>query len=214
MPSIGAEAQRFEIQRVDAMWAETGGRTGSVGLGFPLWKMELDLGVMSQADGDAWRAFVRSLHGAARQFYARDLLRGYPKAYPGGFGGLLRAGGGAFPADGAPTTWSVNGSRDVLTLNGMPANFPIAVGDHAGFVWGGTRRAIAASLESVVGSAGGVAVFTIEPPLPVAVPGDATVKLASADVLMRVVPRDTAIGSEDTVNTRGGRVVAIQDLRA
>lgn len=217
MPSRGAVAQRFEIFRVDYATPETGGRVQSVTAGFPLWRMTLELGEMGPADGDAWSAFVASLRGVGRTFLARDLVHAFPRAYPRGFTGVNRAGGGAFGPLGAATSWSVNGTRDVLTLGGLPANLPIVEGDMIGFAWvtaGVQRRTMARAVESVVASGAGAASVQIEPPLPTLVPGGATARLGQPEAVMRLVREETALGSEDAIGLHGGTIVGLQDLRA
>lgn len=211
MPSLGAETSLFEIARVDYQSPETGGRLGGITAGFPLWRLTLALGPMAQAEGDAWRAFVAALRGAQRTFLARDLLRPYPAAYRAGFAGLSRAGGGAF--DGTATSWSVSGTADALTLNGLPAGLTLAVGDLVSFSWSPSRRALVRVIAPATASGAGVAVAVIEPALPSLVPSGAVATLAQPDVVMRLIPGETAVGDEDTVSTRGGRIVAVQDLR-
>lgn len=214
MPAAGAERQKLDLRRVDYSTPETGGRMAGVTAGFPLWALRLTLGEMDDDDADAWRVFLASLRGSQRTFYARDLKRPYPAAYPGGFAGLDRAAGGAFPADGAATSWSLNGTRDVLTLSGLPADFALRPWDQVGFRWSTNRRALVRAVEPVTGSGAGVAAFAIEPPLPTLVPVDAVAYLASAEVVMRVVTDQTDLGDEDAAGTSGGTVTALQDLRA
>ena len=212
MPSEGAETQNFTLQRVDFGTADGAGRMASVTSGEPLWRLEINLGEMDADTADAWRAWLRSPRGAGKTFYARDLRRPYPKAYPAGFSGLNRHGGGGFPADGAPTSWSLNGTRDVLTLTGLPSTFAIKAGDLIGFVWSTTRRAMVAAIEDVTAS-GGVLAVTVEPPVPQAVSGSAAIKLAGVEAVMRLIPGEGGIGAESSVTTAGGQIVAIQDLR-
>jgi hypothetical protein len=214
MPTEGAASQKWKLSRDDFSWREAGGRSGGVGAGPPPMRMELSLGEMSLDAGNAWWGFKEWCRGAQRTFYAYDLLRPYPTAYPAGFTGMTRAGGGAFPANGAPSTWSVNTPRDVLTMTGMPAAFALAVGDWVGWVWSTTRRTASRVVEAGVADGSGNLVVTIEPPLPAYVPGGATMKLQQADMVMRLVPEETDLGEEDTVNLGGGKIVAEQDLRA
>lgn len=227
MPTAGVADQKLEPMRLDFMAPELGGHVGAVSGAFPLWQLDLTLGDMGQAEAAAWRAFLRSLRGSQRTFYARDLIREYPRAYPTGFGGLSRAGGGAFPASGAPTAWALNDDRDVLTLTGMPNGFQLSEDDLVGWSWGGDRRTMAAAVENVACGGSGVLVVTIDPPLPPFVPADAAVTLYRAEVVMRVVTGagdssgsgsgssggGSQVGADDGISTSGGRILAIQDLR-
>lgn len=213
MPTEGIDDIRFEPVRSDLLSPELGGRVGAVAVGFPLWRLELTLGDMDRADADAWRAFLRSLRGSARTFYGWDLLRPYPKAYPAGFDGLVRAGTATpLPSNGAPTSWSVNTARDVLTLNGMPADFFLGEGDLVGFAWDTDHRTVAAAVEDVTGTGAGVVEVAIEPALPTLVPSDATVTLYRPAAVMRIVTDDSRTAPEDSISTKGGRIVAVQNL--
>lgn len=216
MPTVGVDSQVLEPQRVDYLAPELGGHVGAVAAGFPLWRLELTLGEMDVDEARAWRAFLKSLKGASRLFYGRHLTRDYPRAYPAGFGGLNRAGGGAFPADGAPTSWSVDTAREVLTLNGLPAGFVLSEDDPIGWTWTTSsqpRRTMASAVEAATANGSGVMAVTIDPPLPSFVPGGAAIKLYRPDVIMRIVTDGTQIGPENSVAVAGGRVLAIQDLR-
>lgn len=225
MPSVGAMAQSFEPDRVDYLSPEAGGRLGAVSAGQPLWSMVVSLNNMVPDDADIWRAWVPLQRGAQRLFYGRDLDRPYPKAYRNGFAGLTRAGGGAF--DGSATSWSEamdseNNSR--VTLNGLPANFPLGLCDYIGFKWDDAayaagnkkRRALVRVVEAATGSAGGVVTVTSEPPIPLVVPVGAVAHLDNPLCLMRLVTQETKLGEQGLMATTiaGGRIVALQDLRA
>lgn len=212
MPTEGIADQDFKIARVDYASPEVGGRTGAVQAGFPRWRLTLSLGAMSREAGDAWRAFLDSLNGSARTFYACDVLRPYPAAYPGGLAGMTKAGGGAFPSDGKATSWSVNSTRDELTLGGLPAFFQFKVGDLVGFRWNTDRRTIVRVMASANASSGGAVTLAIRPGLPNLVPSNAEAYLASPTVVMRISTGETTIGPEDTISTAGGTIVAGQDL--
>lgn len=213
MPTEGAARQKWRTVDVGYGWREAGGRSGGVGEGtVSPWRMELALGEMSTAAGDAWWAFA-TWCGIRRTFYAHDILRPYPAAYPAGFAGLNRAGGGAFPADGAPSSWSVDASGEVLTLSGLPAAFVLGVGDWAGWVWDTDKRTAAKVVEGGTANGSGVLVVSIQPPLPAFVPSDAAMTLALCEMVLRLTP-ETDLGDEDTVSLGGGKIVAEQDLRA
>lgn len=204
MPTGGVARQTLEISRVDFQTPEVGGRMTSIGIGFPLWRLELELGSMGSADGDAWRAFVASLRGSSRSFYGRDLMRSYPKAHQGGIGGF----------SGDASSWSVNATRDVLTLNlpGAAAGLQLGLGDLVGFRWSTDKRTVARVVEAG-SAAGGALTCSIEPPLPSLVPGAAIGSVYGAEVVMRLITDQTTVGPESSLETQGGRIVAMQDLR-
>lgn len=214
---VGAVATiDFNIQRVDFRSPEQSGRIAGVQAGFPLWRLEISLQNSDPDEGDEWITFLDSLRAAQRTFIGRDLSRLYPKAYPKGFAGLTRAGGGAF--DGTATTWSVNTTGDVLTLHGLPAGFAIAKRDYVGFKYGSTSRALARFVEAGAADGSGDLSLTIEPPLPVigdaggVVPTDAVCHFDEPGCVMRLSPDETKSPQLDATQSIGGTVVGIQDL--
>lgn len=214
MPDAGPSEEAFEPERLDFLTPEAGGRLGAATAGFPVWRGEWTLGrAMTMENSEAWRAFAASLRGPQRLFYGRDYGRPLPLRYPGGFAGLTRAGGGAF--DGTASSWSVNGTRDVLTLNGLPAGFEISIGDYVMLRWTTSsepRRALVRAVEAAAASGAGVAPFSIEPPLPALVPGSAVADLDRPCCLMRLIPSETSIGAKDRRLKVTGRLAARQEL--
>jgi hypothetical protein len=185
---------------------------GAIALGWPVWEMEVTLANGFADEVDAWQAFLDTLEGPRRPFLARDLTRPWPAAYPNGFAGLTRAGGGAF--DGT-ADWQVSCDGRTLTLSRLPAAMQFRVRDYVGWRWsaqGTARRALARTTAPAVASAGGVVSLTIAPPLPAFVPRRATVTLDQPDCVMRLVP-GSRLGPRDTLHSAGGRITAIEDLR-
>lgn len=216
MPSGGVDSQAFRIDRVDRTSPTVQGRSGGITLGLPRWRMSLTLANTTADETEEWIAFVDSLRGSQRTFLAHDLSRPYPKAFPSGFDGLSRAGGGAF--DGSATSWSINTAGDVLTLSGLPANLPLNLRDSVGFRWttgGGARRALVRVVGPATASgAGTITGLSVEPPLPGLVPGGAVAFLDRPDCVMRLVPEETSLGEIDTLHSGGGTIVAVQELLA
>lgn len=221
----GIARVRFEIARVDYGAPEASGRQGGVQAGWPLWTARLEIDKSDPDSADLWQAFFDRMRGRIRRFYAIDPTRRFPKAYPFGFSGLTRAGS-PVAFTGPATSWSQSIDADgnaVLTLNGLPAGFPIAVRDCIGFRWdaagAGTgnmmRRTMARAVLPATASAGGVAQVTIEPPLNTAlVPSGAIAHLDSPAVVMQLVPENSELG---LIGAGGilasGSITAIQDLR-
>lgn len=216
LPATGAASEYFEPERVDYVSPEAGGRIGGVSAGFPLWRGVWTLGrTMSLQTSEEWRALVASLRGAQRTFYGGDYGRPLPLAYPNGFTGLTRAGGGAFA--GAASSWSVNGTRDVPVLNGMPAAFSLSLGDYIMWRWetgGEQRRSLHRSVEAATASGAGVLTVTVEPPLPTLIPGAAVADLLNPVCIMKAVPGETKIGAKDRNRKVDGQVVGLQELLA
>ncbi len=221
----GVARVRFDIERVDFASPEASGRQGGVQAGWPLWSAVFDI-ERSDADSvDLWAAFLSRLRGRQRQFFAGDPTRAFPKSAPGGFAGMNRAGGGAFP--GSALAWSQTIDADgnaLIGLTGLPALFAFAPRDFIGFKWdaagavAGTyeRRTLGRVVLAATASAGGAATVMIEPPLdPLVVPAGAIAHLDRPCCVMRQVPEKTDLGPVGTGSAGGaGTITAIQDLRA
>lgn len=214
----GVSVQSFEVMRVDYAAPEASGRMGGVQAGWPLWMAVYQIGPLADDLARLWRTTIRRLRGQQGLLLVRDFTRSFPKLYPSGFGGLNRAGGGAFPADGAATSWSVNTTRDQLTLNGLPASMQFRQDDQVGFRWttgGEARRALVSCVEDVTGNGSGVATFKIEPPLPLVADGvSAVAYLASPTILGRrlVQPGEAALGQQDPVGMASFTLTLLQEL--
>ena len=214
MPAQATTTEVFEPERVDYLSPETGGRLGGVQAGFPLWKGVWTFSkTITRQKSEEWRAFVASLRGSQRTFYAGDQARPLPLAYPNGFSGMTRAGGGAFA--GAASSWSVNGTRDVPTFNGMPASFQIGIGDLVMMRWatsGQERRTLHRAVEPATGSGAGVLTFTVEPPLPTLVPVGAVADFLNPVCIMKSVPGETRVGAKDRRLRVDGQLTGLQEL--
>lgn len=214
----------FDIQRVDYTAPEAGGRIGGVQAGFPLWLGTWTLDTLGPDESDAIRAFGDRMRGQTRLFLGRDLLRPYPNAYPSGFAGMVRAGGGAF--DGSATSWSETITADgdsQVELQGLPAAFEFNIGDYVGFHWVATETSVAGLtwnacvrlVEAATADGAGTVTVTSEPPIPSAVPLTATAYLNEPGCVMRLVTDQTklnAFGARRAM--QGGQIVGIQDIRA
>jgi hypothetical protein len=217
MPAAGAARQVFELKRVDYLSPEAGGRLGAMAGGVPLWYAKWTLGQGGQQRSEEWQAFVDSLDGPARLFIGEDLSRPYPLAYPNGFAGMVRAGGGAF--DGSAAAWSRHLGDDgqaLVALNGLPAGFKIARRDYLGFRWetgGVARRAMVRFVESVtVNEAGWIPQTAIRPAIPMAVPSNAVAHFDRPGCLMRLIPSETQMGEMDRRLAAAVTVAALQDI--
>lgn len=214
MPAGGVDSMAMRLRRADYLSPEVSGRVGGVAGGWPLWEMRVTLSNTDSDETDVWAAWIDAQRGPLRLFLGRDLSRPYPRDYPTGFAGLTRYGGGSFAA-GTATSWSVNGSRDVVTLNGLPPALSLRYRDGLAFQWttgGQVRRSFHRFVEPGLASGVGVLTRSIEPPMPTLVPGGATATLANPDCLMRLIPGEAEMGETDVLHTAGGRVAGIQVL--
>lgn len=214
MPPAGPRAQMFEPDRVDYASPETGGQVGAIAAGFPVWRAMWTLGRLGEARSDEWRAWVASQRGAGRLFLGRDYARTFPRAYPAGFAGLMRAGGGAF--NGAATSWGQSIDAEgtaTITLGGLPAALALAVGDYLGFKWGDGRRAMVRAVQPAVASGSGVLAVAVEPPVFAVVPAGATAHLDSPCCLMRLITDETRLeGIDRGLGITGGVIAGRQVL--
>ncbi len=217
-PETGQAQQTFELQRVDFLSPEAGGRIGAVSAGNPLWVAAWQLGKIGAVKSDLWRAWLLRMRGSQRSFLGRDIARPFPLAHMGGFGGMTRAGGGAF--DGAASAWSqaIDGDGSAqLTLSGLPSGLQGSVGDYVGFRWGvgDARRALVRLVLPATANAGGTATFIVEPPVPtLVVPANAIAHLDRPACVMKLLPGQSELGPIDRrLSVMSGKISAVQDLR-
>lgn len=213
MPASGVAQQRFEVDRVDYESPTTGGRTGNVTAGFPRWEAEYGVGRAGELNSDAWRAFLDRLHGGKNLFFGRDVNRPYPRAHAGGFDGMTRAGGGAF--DGSAGGWSLDGTRTVLSLTGLPAGLALNLADYGDFRWdtGGWKRSLHRFVTAAVANGSGALTVEVYPPVPTLVQGGTTFSLDRPCCLMKRRP-ETKVGSMDRRKSVEATLVARQELIA
>lgn len=223
MPEKGAAGQEFEPQRVDFAAPEAGGRLGGVQAGFPLWIATWSLGRMGLDAADEWRAWYLTMRGSQKSFFGRDMGRPYPKRHPEGFARMVKADGTPFLGSGSGWSQAIDAEGNaVLTLQGLPPGLILSLCDYAGFKWDAAgapagsygRRALARVVEGGMADATGSVSVKVEPAVPALVPPTAVVHLDRPACVMKLLP-DTKIGAIDrSLAVRGGKIVALQDLRA
>lgn len=224
MPSSGIALQSFEPEWVTYESPAAGGRLDAIAAGTPLWTAVWQTGRMGEARSDAIRAFKARLRGSTRTFLARDLARPFPAAFPGGFAALTRAAGGAF--NGAATAWSQTIGSDgeaTVRLYGLPASFPLSVGDYIGWKWDAAgspagsydRRALVRVVTPATGNGSGVIDVLVEPPLDtLVVPVGAIAHLDNPCCVMRLINSESKLGPVDRRKAiTNGTLTAVQDLR-
>jgi hypothetical protein len=211
IPSVGAMAQAFELERVDYLSPEGGGRIGGVSAGQPLWKMAVSLNNLKERDADLWRAWVLAQRGPQRHFLGFDIDRRMPIRHRDGRPFTKRA-----------ASWSESLNDDnlaLLTLNGLLPGTILSIGDYVGFRWdaagapAGTfrRRALVRVIAGGVGGAEGSITVAVEPSVPPVVPPNAEAHLDMPACLMRLT--EAKLGEQVIGYTAAGsRISAIQDL--
>lgn len=206
LPSMGPSGQSFELQRIDYMAPEANGVIGGVTAGFPLWKAEWDMGNISRIVSDQWRAVFTAARGMQRLFYGYDYARSLPINYIGGLPNGF---------SGAASSWSVSvdgAGSSLLTLNGLPSGLSLMPGDYVDFRWSTYSRALVRFLESATANGSGTLTGTIEPSLPVVVPGNAVAHLDNPCCLMRFTTESALGRIERRGAITGGRLVAVQAI--
>ena len=191
LPSTGAARQRFEIQRVDYLSPETGGRIGAQQAGFPVWVGDWNLGTVGPERADLWAAFVDACDGPMNVFLAGDVSRPMPLRHPS-FSRMRRPDDSPF--DGTATSWSVDATGRQLTLNGLPKNLQLSLRDYVGFIWetgGEPRRALVRVTQAARANSSGVIVPEVRMAVPSIVPETAVATLKDPTCLMRLMPGET-----------------------
>jgi len=220
----GVARVRFDIERIDYASPEASGRQGGVQAGWPLWLARYELDRSDPTSGDAWNAFVDRLRGRQRLFFGINPARLFPRAYPAGFTGMLRASGGAF--DGNALAWSQNIDADgnaAVGLTGLPIGLALSVGDLIGFKWDAAgaaagsfgRRTMARVVAPAVAGFSGAITVMAEPPVDtLVVPATAKAHLDRPCCVMRIIPEKTDLGATGAGGAMGGgTIIAAQDLR-
>ena len=204
LPAFYFGGGKIALKRVDLLSPTNGGLLTGVQIGQPVWAWEYDIVAMSDDQAVAWEAWIDGQKGQAEGFLARDLRRPYPKAYlgsgaPNFTGAALpatRHGGSAF--DGSATSYSLDGTRTALTLNGLPSTFAFKAGDWVGFKGGSgnLKRAMVRVMEDATAS-GGVVVLNVNPAVRAVIDGWSSVKahVDSPACTMKLMP-ETTIGGQ------------------
>lgn len=208
MISTRAMSQTFELERVDYLSPEAGGRLGAITAGFPRWLTTLTYNNMDFATAARLRAWLDIQRGAQRTFVAYDVDRQVPFWHQGG--------GRPYNATAAEWSQDIDGDGIArLSLGGLMTGQVVSVGDYVGQVWGASKLALVRACETVVADGSGDATFAIEPPVPTLVPGDAAINLKRASCLMRLDTANTKLAEQGLgYFGSGSKLSAGQDLVA
>lgn len=215
MPACMTVSQSFEIDRVDYMAPENRGLVGGVTAGWPLWSGRWSMAPQGPDQRDEVRAWISAQRGPQRLFVGRDMSRTRPRSLRNGTGGLMRAGvpGGpvAWDASGTAESWSVNSTRDVLTMYQFPAGVTLALGDYVGFLWSTDRAALVRVTEAGTAAVNGVITVSVEPTVPTIVPSNATAYVIDPYCLMKLTP-ETSFGDLDLLRFARPTIAGLQVL--
>jgi hypothetical protein len=148
----------FRLMQYVAVTPLRNGKMPATELGQAYWKGFFETRPLNRWEFGEFAACWDSMRGGVKTFKANDPMRPYPNAYRAGFGGLTRAGGGAF--DGTADVTALTAST--IALATLPAGFVVTAGDYVGLTEGsliGLYRII----EAVTANGSGVATVTVEP---------------------------------------------------
>lgn len=179
LPVVEAEVNLIRRQSIGAV----PDRDFSIDRGQPQWVGKWKTVPLTDAQVGQARSFFKTLRGAARNFLMYDPFRAYPLAYKCGWPiGMLRHDGSSW--DGTATLASIAdsaiGTRDVIGLSGLPADFIFTTDDYLSVLWGTDRYSLHSVLDAslIYADASGGATLWVEPELPDGITVGATVNLA------------------------------------
>jgi len=171
------KALTFRLSYDDAqLRSPTRGGQQVVNIAPPQWTMAYETPPLRQAAAEEWEAWVDSLAGGARLFKAVQPLKRFARAYPGGYGGLTRAIGGAF--DGTALLDSIVDTRDGLRITELPSGFKLQVGDLVSFPFPPDGQSLHRITEGGTASALGALDIKVAPTIPYAAVAGVNVQLA------------------------------------
>lgn len=134
MPPFNLRSGTITLERMVVGNPLRGGQVERVEVGEPRWTVSYTSVPLTRAQTRAAEAWWESLAGGMRTFLAVPPGGAFPAAYPKGFAGLTRAGGGAF--DGTSRLNAFGATNDLLTFGttgfSLPAGFVLAAGDYIG----------------------------------------------------------------------------------
>lgn len=151
---------RFWLERQATKAPTRGGLVQVAELGSPLWRVRYETPPLQGATGAAWEAWLDSLRAGAKTFKAVHPFLRYARAYPLGYAGMTKHGGGSF--DGTAVLQAVATALDTVTLSGLPSSFVLTAGDLLSFAPAGTKQAMHRVVEGGAASAG-VLTVAVEP---------------------------------------------------
>ena len=205
MPRHSIINPRFELQRVDAMSPENGGRIGGVQVGDPRWTLTFDLTAMREDRSEEWRAFITRHLVPGRRFYAFD------PAWRGPRSGISASGIADWSFDLVEDDGDLIPTLELAT--GQPGYYA-RTGDYIGFRWeteGQPRRFVVRVQAPALADGSGSLITEVEPALPTWIPEDATVVLRDADCIMALT-NETRIGEMSLIRHISASIVAVQEM--
>ena len=177
LPGFPGWTTGFDLRWRQEQSTQASGRILVKDMGSPLWTLRAATKPLSPNNLDAWRARLTSLENGLQTFWGYPMSRCYPILYPKGSWPT----GSAF--SGACTLASIDASRKIISISGLPAGFKLSIGDYVS-VSGDLHHV----MEATTAAAGTTGFFEVRPHIwpGVTAPKVATVKQPAC--LMAVVP--------------------------
>lgn len=178
--------QRFSVTEGGSLLAEESTSA--------LWQCMYETVPMLHTEAVTFEAKLRSLAGMVHGFYAYDLRRPYPAAYPDG----------VFSDTG--TIHTLGSDNKSMRIDNLPANFQLSVGDYLAFDYGDAdydvpdARALHQVMEDVTASGAGLtASFEVYPPIRDNAAVGAAVTLKTPSALFVLTPENFEPSIQDVM---------------
>lgn len=217
----------YKLNIVQSGQRTAGGAAAPIEWAEPFWSATYRTPSLNRAAIDEWEAWLDSLHGSARMFWATHPEKLFPRAYRlTGWGALTRATvGGAFPGTSNLVTIAntANGQRDLVTIGSgattLPASFDLRPGDLVNIDRPGGRVSLHRVLNGEnaggnIGTAGGQWVGIIEPPVPADISTGATVRLQNCAFKARKIKHELPQSASRRARPGIVTLECIEDLTA
>jgi hypothetical protein len=183
----------FDLEYMQDVAPTRGGANIVRDLGPALWRASFQSARLVPATFKIVEAWLDSLGGSVKPFYAYDMQRTYAATYPAGYAGLTRAlAGGAF--DGTALLAAVAGDNVTVTLGtsgdhttALPVGFTLITGDYLAFDYSGSIRALHRIVADGVADSNGVVAVEVRPQVRAGWSG-ASVQLATPSGKFLIVP--------------------------
>lgn len=184
----------------------TGGEVLTADLGTALWSGQIDLGKMTNDEAAAIRPLINILRRAGTSFLVSDYARAYPRLDPKGL----------FLGAATPSILALGGSGRELSLQGLPAGYPLSRGDLLSFTYGTNpvRYALHEVVSPIVANgAGQTGLVEVSPPIRPGAATGASIQLVYPRCKARLSPGTAKTGTISHTITSDASLGWTQTLR-
>lgn len=189
LSTVGFEQQVFDLTSLQEFSRQASGVTRGKDLGPALWFASYTTSRLDFRQTVDFEAILNSLDGVTNPFYAYDLRRPYPAAYPDG----------DFVDSGKIK--ELFDDKRSLRLKELPAGFQITRGDYLAFDYGDSR-ALHQAMETIqANGSGDTAAFEVRPHIRDGASVGAAVIFKKASGLFTLEPRGKSSSMRDVVSS-------------